>query len=59
MAGSHGAVDSAGIPQSTTPDIDGGLKSSRIRATSRSSVELEAEGKSFRDPSGESGGADD
>ena len=59
MAGSHGAVDWAGIPQSTTPGIDGGLKSSRIRVSSWSSEELEAEGKSFKNSSGVSGGAAD
>lgn len=59
IAESHGAVGSAGIPQSTMPGIDGGFKSSRICISSRSSEELEAEGKSFNDSSGVSGGAAD
>lgn len=33
-------MDSAGIPQSTTPGIGGGLRSSRIRASSSSSEEF-------------------
>lgn len=56
IAGSHGAVDSAGISQSTTPGIDGGLRISRIFVSSWSSEELEAEGNSFKDSSGVSGG---
>lgn len=55
MAGSHGAVDSAGIPQSSMPGIDDGLESSRIRVSSWSPEELGAEGKSFKDSSGVSG----
>jgi len=59
MAGSHGAVDSAGMSQSTTPGIDGGLKSSRIRVSSWNSEELEAEDKSFKDSSGVCDGVSD
>lgn len=59
IAGSHDAVDSAGIPQSTMPGIGGGFKSSRIRATSWSSEEPEAEVRSFENSSGVGdGGAD-
>ena len=56
MVGSHGAVDPAGIPQSTTPGIDGGLRSSRICASSLSSEGLAMEGSSFKGSSGVSGG---
>lgn len=59
MVGSHGAADSAGIPQSTMPGIDGGLRISRIFVSSWSSEELEAEGNSFEDSSGVSGGTPD
>ena len=34
MAGSHGSVDAAGIPQSTTPGMGGGRRSSRILVSS-------------------------
>jgi hypothetical protein len=34
MAGSHGSVDGGGMPQSTTPGIEGGHKSARIRDNS-------------------------
>lgn len=58
IAGSHGVVDSAGIPQSTAPGIDGGFKSSRISVSSWSSEELE-EGNSFKNSTGVRGGAAD
>jgi len=34
IAGSHGSVDAAGIPQSTTPEMGGGRRSSRIFVSS-------------------------
>jgi hypothetical protein len=34
IAGSHGSVDAAGIPQSTTPGMGGGRRSSRIFVSS-------------------------
>ena len=34
IVGSHGSVDAAGIPQSTTPGMGGGRRNSRIFASS-------------------------
>ena len=34
IAGSQGSVDAAGIPQSTTPEMGGGRRSSRIFVSS-------------------------
>ena len=34
IAGSHGSVDAAGIPQSTTPEMGGGRRNSRIFVSS-------------------------
>ncbi len=44
MAGSQGSADAGGIPQSFKPEIDGGLRSSRIFDNSDRSPDLSSEG---------------
>ena len=41
IAGSHGSVGAAGIPQSTTPGIGAGRRSSRIFVSSLEGISLD------------------
>lgn len=41
IAGSHGSADPAGIPQSTTPEMGGGRRNSRIFVSSFKDTSLD------------------